>query len=413
MSPAAPVSPAQPADAAASTGTPITTASPSAKPAAVAPPSWPVTTGPLPAWPVSRAVTEAGKPKPGVVPAQRTPSDDEVDAGTSAREDLPPTEPSDLATDPDEAGVGTATAADPDDGPDPDDHASPPSTTRDRPAADRASTLIAPTTGPADAITPARPHSVRAIAQVVALPGLGADAASRRRRVLAVVIGLIVVLAGVVWVVSRDEDTDGFRNGQSGDASPQATATQQVPSAAPSDGGSTGDPAEPTGTPPVGGDATTAPGGPRPALPDGWREYTDSTGFSLYVPANWRVSREGRMVYFRGDGRVLGIDQTDQPRPDPVADWRGQAAVRVANGDFPNYDEIRIDAVPFWQKAADWEFTYGSSGRRTHVNNRGFVVSSHKAYGIWWQAPDADWADASADLQLIFASFRPAPAALD
>jgi eukaryotic-like serine/threonine-protein kinase len=40
-------------------------------------------------------------------------------------------------------------------------------------------------------------------------------------------------------------------------------------------------------------------------------------------------------------------------------------------------------------------------------------VSSHKAYGIWWQAPDADWASASVDLQLIFASFRPAPAALD
>jgi hypothetical protein len=119
------------------------------------------------------------------------------------------------------------------------------------------------------------------------------------------------------------------------------------------------------------------------------------------------------MVYFRGEGRVLGIDQTDQPRPDPVADWRGQAAARVANGDFPNYREIRIEAVPFWQKAADWEFTYGSGSRRTHVNNRGFVVSSHKAYGIWWQAPDGEWADASADLQLIFASFRPAPAALD
>ena len=118
------------------------------------------------------------------------------------------------------------------------------------------------------------------------------------------------------------------------------------------------------------------------------------------------------MVYFRGDGRVLGIDQTDQPRPDPVADWRGQAAVRVARGDFPNYNEIRIVAVPFWQKAADWEFTFGSSGRRTHVNNRGFVVSSHKAYGIWWQAPDAEWPDARADLQTVFDSFRPAPAAL-
>jgi hypothetical protein len=331
-----------------------------------------------------------------------------VDTDTSMRgEDQPPTGPSDLAADPDAAAVGAATAADPDDG------VTAPSTTRDDPAAEPAPTVIAPTAGPADATTPARPHSIRAIAQVVARPALGTDTASRRRRVLAVVIALVVVLAGVVWVVSRDEDTNRARDGQTGDANPQPTATQQVPSVPPSGGGSTGDPAEPTATPPAGGDATAAPGGPLPALPAGWREYTDSTGFSLYVPANWRVSREGRMVYFRGDGRVLGIDQTDQPRPDPVADWRGQAAARVANGDFPNYDEIRIEAVPYWQKAADWEFTYGSSGRRTHVNNRGFVVSSHKAYGIWWQAPDGEWADASADLQLIFASFRPAPAALD
>jgi len=69
--------------------------------------------------------------------------------------------------------------------------------------------------------------------------------------------------------------------------------------------------------------------------------------------------------------------------------------------------------VQFWQKAADWEFTYGSGSRRTHVNNRGVVVSSHKAYGFWWQTSDAEWDSARADLQLIFDSFRPAPAALD
>jgi hypothetical protein len=118
------------------------------------------------------------------------------------------------------------------------------------------------------------------------------------------------------------------------------------------------------------------------------------------------------MVYFRGDGRSLGIDQTDQPRPDPVADWRGQAATRVRKGDFPNYNEIRIEAVPYWQKAADWEFTYGSGSRRSHVNNRGLVVSERKAYGIWWQVPDSEWAAARPDLQLVFDSFRPAPAAI-
>jgi hypothetical protein len=251
----------------------------------------------------------------------------------------------------------------------------------------------------------------------VAAPALGTDAASRRRRLAAVAIVVVLLLGGAVWLIVRDTGVGGPGDRQADNPGAEATPTQPAQTAGPTAGPTTGGaeaPTDPATTPPPpGGDATGAPGGERPALPAGWHLYTDQTGFSLYVPAHWRVSREGRMVYFRGDGRVLGIDQTDEPRPDPVADWRGQAATRVGRGDFPNYNEIRIQAVPFWQKAADWEFTYGSSGRRTHVNNRGFVVSSHKAYGIWWQAPDAEWASANNDLQRIFASFRPAPAALD
>jgi hypothetical protein len=273
----------------------------------------------------------------------------------------------------------------------------------------------APPGDPTGTAAPARPAAVRASA-TVAPPAVDTDAPrDRRRRIVAVVIALIVVLSGAVWLAVRDSDVDGPERGQPGAGNPTATAPQPQGSAAPSVGGAataTNPPANPPANPPPGGDATGAPGGQRPALPAGWREYTDSTGFSLYVPANWRVSREGTILYFRGDGRVLGIDQTDQPRPDPVADWRGQAATRVSRGDFPNYSEIRIEAVPFWQKAADWEFTYGSGGRRTHVNNRGFVVSPRKAYGIWWQAPDAEWPDAVADLQTVFDSFRPSPAAL-
>jgi len=224
---------------------------------------------------------------------------------------------------------------------------------------------------------------------------------------------LIVVLAGGTWLATRDSDAGGSRGGSSPTDGPAATQTQTTQTNEPPTGGTTA-PAEPTTAPPAGGgDATVAPGNQRPGLPAGWREYTDSTGFSLYVPANWRVSREGTMVYFRGDGRVLGIDQTNEPQPDPVADWRGKATYRVGRGDFPNYSEIHIQAVPFWRKAADWEFTYGGSGGRTHVNNRGFIVSSHKAYGIWWQAPDSEWADAWSDLQLIFQSFRPSAEALD
>lgn len=105
-------------------------------------------------------------------------------------------------------------------------------------------------------------------------------------------------------------------------------------------------------------------GGQRPALRAGWRSYHDPTGFSVYVPAGWNRSREGSIVYFRDPktGRVLGIDQTNHPRPDPVADSRGQASYRVARGDFPAYRETRIAAVPYWLDAADWEFTFNGRG---------------------------------------------------
>jgi hypothetical protein len=108
-----------------------------------------------------------------------------------------------------------------------------------------------------------------------------------------------------------------------------------------------------------------------------------------------------------GDGRVLGIDQTNQPRPDPVADWRGQRDQRLADGDFPGYQEIRIEEVPYFVKAADWEFTYNGGG--THVNNRGVVVGPKKAYGFWWQTSGNDWEAAKPVLQIVFDSFRPSP----
>ena len=114
------------------------------------------------------------------------------------------------------------------------------------------------------------------------------------------------------------------------------------------------------------------------------------------------------MVYFRGDGRVLGIDQSKQPKSDPVADWRGQRDARLDDGDFPGYREVKIAAVDYFRKAADWEFTFSRGGVRQHVNNRGIVVADDQAYGIYWQTRDADWKAARADLDLVFASFRPA-----
>ncbi len=145
-------------------------------------------------------------------------------------------------------------------------------------------------------------------------------------------------------------------------------------------------------------------------LPAGWHMYTDRTGFSVAVPESWTVSRRGSIVYFNEPNgrRLLGIDQTDHPQPDPVADWSGKEAYRVSRGDFPSYQRVRLEAVEYFLNAADWEFTYVPDGVPLHVNNRGFITSPTQAYGMWWSTPDSQWAASLPDLRLIQASFRPA-----
>jgi hypothetical protein len=236
-------------------------------------------------------------------------------------------------------------------------------------------------------------------------PAVPAWWTGRRRPPLIAGIAAAAVVAGasVAWLAWPDAgETRGAAPRPSVGVTEAAPASSARPSSArPSSGPAS--PASTRATSPAASSPSTLP--PRP---DGWIDYRDPTGFAVYVPAGWTRSNEGTMVYFRSPGRVLGIDQTDEPAPDPVADWRGKADYRVERGDFPGYREIRIDPVDYFREAADWEFTFNRSGTRQHVNNRGVVTSKDQAYGIYWQTSDAAWDGARDDLQLIFDSFRPA-----
>jgi serine/threonine protein kinase len=258
-----------------------------------------------------------------------------------------------------------------------------------------------PTPRPAPVIEiPAAPRPVEAppveAAPVETLPVL----APRQRRLVAsvaVVVALVTLAALAAWAIRPAGDD---QNGRRFPVSPVASAST-VPPTRPAT-------TSPATTPPT---ATSPPDDDSaPVLPAGWRMYTDRTGFSLAVPASWPVTRQGSIVYFRepGGGRVLGIDQTDQPEPDPVADWAAKEQYRVARGDFPSYRRVRLVEVDYFDKAADWEFTYlGSSGSRVHVNNRGFITSPTQAYGMWWSTPDSQWDRYLPDLRLIQRSFVP------
>lgn len=142
--------------------------------------------------------------------------------------------------------------------------------------------------------------------------------------------------------------------------------------------------------------------------PANFHRYRDPTGFSVAVPDGWSVSREGQAVRFEQPAgeRFLIVDQTTDPQPDPVADWKRQEEAR--RGNYADYRRVRIAAVKYHQKAADWEFTYAGDSGRIHVLNRGFVTGPNRAYAIYWSTPADKWKESLHYLKTFTNTFRPA-----
>jgi hypothetical protein len=135
----------------------------------------------------------------------------------------------------------------------------------------------------------------------------------------------------------------------------------------------------------------------------------DGTGFRVPVPDGWTFGRdsEGRALWRSPDrARLLLIDQTRHPKSDPVQDWENNEAAR--RDGYQDYHRERLTAVDYWDKAADWEFTYTLNGTRMHVLNRGFVTAPDQAYSIYFATSAAQWDAAQPQLQTILAGFQPA-----
>jgi hypothetical protein len=248
----------------------------------------------------------------------------------------------------------------------------------------------------------------------------------RPRAVLAAIaavlaIGLITAAAAVLALRSPGHQAPP-RAGRGASATPRAPATTPTPTARPSSRARSATP--PSGSPtaarapsgsPTAAQGTGGPqegGGPGAALPAGYYRFTNPTGFSIGVPDGWQISHAGHYVYIRdpaNSGIFLLIDQSDQPKPDPLADWRQQAAARA--GSYPGYHLILLQAVSYPQaeKAADWEFTYDRNGVIVQVLNRNILANAHHAYALYWSTPAADWNTYYHYFQAFAATFRPAP----
>jgi len=147
------------------------------------------------------------------------------------------------------------------------------------------------------------------------------------------------------------------------------------------------------------------------SLPAGYYRFTNSTGFSIGVPVGWQVSHQGHYVYISdpSDGNIyLLIDQSDHPKPDPLADWEQQQANR--QGSYPGYHLISLRSVnyPQAEKAADWEFTYDRNGVPVRILNRNILANASHAYALYWSTPASDWNSDYHYFQAFAATFRPA-----
>ncbi|WP_316523677.1 serine/threonine-protein kinase [Kitasatospora brasiliensis] len=269
----------------------------------------------------------------------------------------------------------------------------------------------------------------------------GADPRTGRRRLaIATVIVVLLVIAGVVAVIQAVGNGGGGTSGgasrSAGATSPVATATDPVPgqsAAAPESAPAPAPEPTPAGTTPAAGDPAAVPeppaqSAPAPAapaqppaasqpepggaVPAGYHEYKDPSGFSVVLPDGLQqTGSEATKRIFKNaaDGSQLRIEWTTSPGPSAVADW--QESEPGLRAQVSNYQRVNLAAIGYrqWSNAADWEWTSGTP--KTHSLNRGFVTGSPAKYGysIYWIVPDAEWAAQAPVRDVVFNSFQPAP----
>jgi len=218
---------------------------------------------------------------------------------------------------------------------------------------------------------------------------------------LIAVLGIAVITAAVAWAVSQ---TPGHpAAGQPAKTPAGSPASASTRASAPASAPSSAAPARAA--------SPTSAGGAASAAPSGYYRFTNSTGFSIGVPVGWQIQHVGHYVYIRdpADGGIfLLIDQSDQPQPNPLADWQQQAAAR--QGSYPGYHLIRLAAVSYPQaeKAADWEFTYDRNGVEVEVLNRNVLANAQHAYALYWSTPVSMWNAYYHYFQVFAATFQPA-----
>jgi eukaryotic-like serine/threonine-protein kinase len=226
----------------------------------------------------------------------------------------------------------------------------------------------------------------------------------RQAAIGAGIVLLVLVLVGTL--IAQAVGNDGDDN--SGAAKPGPTAAPTTAAGAAGPGGSA------SSAPASSAPASASPSSAKPSapagvkLPDGWKTYSDSSGFKVPAPKNVKVSRRGSEVRLSWNNRLLLIDQSNDPKPDAYADWQQQERERAGSA-YPSYDKVKLVRVDgYFKDAADWEFYYTTDGgNRQHALKRNIIVNDNQAYSVSWYTSPGDWDAAQADLKLIQQGFQP------
>jgi hypothetical protein len=246
------------------------------------------------------------------------------------------------------------------------------------------------------------------------VPRPGRRRARSRAAALGVLAGLVVAVVVIAFALTSSPGHLAA-----------APGTSSSPGAHPSAGASNGSqPATSSSAPAPSGSASAgSAGGNRPgtghgtagsgSLPAGYYRFTNPTGFSIGVPQGWVISHVGHYVYVTdpaNSGIFLLIDQSDNPKQNPLSDWKQQANARASG--YLDYHLIKLASVhyPQAEAAADWEFTYNRNGALVHILNRNVLANAHHAYALYWSTPESDWTAYYHYFLVFAASFRPAPA---
>ena len=263
---------------------------------------------------------------------------------------------------------------------------------------------------------PAQPAATPPAGRRPAVPGTWPPAPPSprgSRRLLVMLAALVAVAAAVTGLAFALTGSPGHQAASSG-GSPRAAASRGTPAAASPASSPTATPSARTSQPqaPASSPATASGNGAgSTSVPAGYHRFTNSTGFSIGVPDGWQVSHQGHYVYLSDpsdSNTYLLIDQSDHPKPDPLADWEQQQANR--EGSYPGYRLISLRSVSYPQaeKAADWEFTYLRNGVPVHILNRNILANASHAYALYWSTPQSDWTADYHYFQAFAATFRPA-----